>query len=105
MKVTITSTSEMAGDARVWFGETTESKIPVICRVLEVIPQLDREDARHSEFAAALDSHELSDFLMLSRNQYDELVDRSTWLSCLERAGVDNWQGFDEAIAIRDADG
>lgn len=32
----------------------------------------------------------------------EELEKRSNWLSCLESAGVDNWEGFDIAIDIRD---
>ena len=32
----------------------------------------------------------------------DKLEADSEWLSCLEAAGVDNWDGFDEARAIRD---
>lgn len=28
---------------------------------------------------------------------YQSMVDRLEWLDCLEAAGVDNWQGYDEA--------
>ncbi|MFF4292173.1 hypothetical protein ACFY0N_00785 [Streptomyces vinaceus] len=30
-----------------------------------------------------------------------ELEERSAWLGCLERAGVDNWQGYDVAREYR----
>jgi len=33
---------------------------------------------------------------------YQKLKDDSEWLSCLEQAGVDNWQGIDVAYDIRD---
>jgi hypothetical protein len=32
------------------------------------------------------------------------LQKRSDWLSCLELAGVDNWQGMEEAIRIKEED-
>lgn len=31
---------------------------------------------------------------------YASLLDRDRWLCALEAAGVDNWDGFDEAIYI-----
>jgi hypothetical protein len=34
--------------------------------------------------------------------EYENMVERLNWLDCLEAAGVDNWQGIDEAINIRD---
>lgn len=33
----------------------------------------------------------------ISKKEYEELLDRDFWLSCLERAGVDNWEGYDYA--------
>lgn len=36
--------------------------------------------------------------------EYERLCKDSDWLGYLERAGVDNWDGFDEAIAMRRAD-
>jgi hypothetical protein len=32
--------------------------------------------------------------------EYLELQTRSDWLHCLETAGVDNWEGYDEARRI-----
>lgn len=29
--------------------------------------------------------------------EYDEMIERIEWLECLEQAGVDNWDGYDEA--------
>lgn len=37
----------------------------------------------------------------ISKSEYDTLLDRDRWLCALECAGVDNWQGWDEAIEIR----
>lgn len=33
----------------------------------------------------------------LTISEYEQLLSDSQWLSYLEAAGVDNWQGFDEA--------
>lgn len=38
--------------------------------------------------------------ISISRATYNQLIEDAQWLSCLEEAGVDNWQGFDEARAI-----
>jgi len=37
------------------------------------------------------------------QKQIEELKKRDEWLSCLEAAGVDNWEGYDIAIDIRDS--
>ena len=46
------------------------------------------------KFAEAMDTIEIT------RKEYDQLVKDSEWLSCLEAAGVDNWEGWDEALSI-----
>jgi hypothetical protein len=33
---------------------------------------------------------------------YEQLVKDSEWLGWLNTAGVDNWEGFDEACQLRD---
>lgn len=38
--------------------------------------------------------------ITITRKEYDELVNDMIWLRCLESAGVDNWDGFDEAREI-----
>jgi hypothetical protein len=38
----------------------------------------------------------------ISEQEYKKLIDRDLWLSALESAGVDNWEGFEEAMNIRD---
>jgi hypothetical protein len=37
------------------------------------------------------------DVVTISRREYEQLLKDSDWLSCLEAAGVDNWEGFDNA--------
>lgn len=36
----------------------------------------------------------------ISQEEYEELLERSMWLDALEAAGVDNWEGYDEAREI-----
>jgi hypothetical protein len=38
----------------------------------------------------------------ISEQEYKTLIDRDRWLSALESAGVDNWEGIEEAMNIRD---
>ena len=40
------------------------------------------------------------DTIELSRADYNELVRRESFLSCLESCGVDNWEGYDYAIEM-----
>jgi len=45
-------------------------------------------------------SEEKIKVVTLTQEEYAKLFDRVMWLDALEAAGVDNWQGFDEAHAI-----
>ena len=38
--------------------------------------------------------------IFMTQEEYEKVLDRLTWLDALEAAGVDNWQGFDEAREI-----
>lgn len=38
--------------------------------------------------------------ITISEEEYNAMLDRIMWLDALEAAGVDNWQGFDEAREI-----
>lgn len=40
------------------------------------------------------------DDVVLTREEYDELIGRVSKLEALEAAGVDNWEGFDDAIYL-----
>lgn len=35
--------------------------------------------------------------VMLTKREYDTLQEESLWLTCLENAGVDNWDGLSYA--------
>lgn len=36
----------------------------------------------------------------IPQEEFDEMVDRLTWLDALEAAGVDNWDGHDIALEL-----
>ena len=38
-----------------------------------------------------------SDVVVITQDEYDSLMTDHRWLCALEAAGVDNWQGIDEA--------
>ena len=40
---------------------------------------------------------EEEEMITITQKEYDELLERDKWLSCLECAGVDNWGGIDMA--------
>ena len=40
----------------------------------------------------------------ITKAEYDSLLEDRDWLQCLEAAGVDNWQGFEVAIDIKNGD-
>lgn len=48
------------------------------------------------------DNDSVSYTVTISKEQYDELLERDRWLDALEAAGVDNWQGYDFAHEIFD---
>ncbi len=41
------------------------------------------------------------EMITITKKEYDQLQKDSEWLSYLEAAGVDNWDGLDEAIRMR----
>lgn len=36
----------------------------------------------------------------ISADQYEQLLEDSSWLSALRAAGVDNWEGYDYAMEL-----
>jgi hypothetical protein len=40
------------------------------------------------------------DMVEIPREEYNRLMDKDTWLECLEQAGVDNWDGCELAHDI-----
>lgn len=44
--------------------------------------------------------YEIVEMVSVPKREYERLLERDEWLSCLEAAGVDNWSGFDDAREI-----
>lgn len=58
------------------------------------------EHAVYKEFQAALHRIvESEGFKVVESDKYEELLDDSLFLNCLQNNGVDNWEGYDEAVA------
>lgn len=38
------------------------------------------------------------DTIVIKKERYEELIDNEILLSCLQGCGVDNWEGYDDAI-------
>jgi acetyl-CoA acetyltransferase len=45
----------------------------------------------------------MSKMTEISEERYEYLLERDAWLDALEQAGVDNWEGYDEALEIYNA--
>ena len=41
------------------------------------------------------------EMVTITKREYERLMKRDDWLGYLEAAGVDNWQGIEEAIRMR----
>ena len=49
------------------------------------------------------DMIELMDYqIIIDKELYDSMVDDCMWLTCLEAAGVDNWEGVEYANEFYD---
>ena len=44
-----------------------------------------------------MEIYDEDDIVILSKEEYDSLIERNNFLDCLERVGVDNWSGYSEA--------
>ena len=42
----------------------------------------------------------MDEVVTISKNDYEELLDRDAFLSALEASGVDNWEGYANAVKI-----
>lgn len=40
------------------------------------------------------------DMIVITKDEYERLKEESDFLSCLEAAGVDNWEGYSVAIQL-----
>ena len=44
----------------------------------------------------------VEELITITKTHYDELVEAQKFLSYLEDAGVDNWEGYDYAVRMRE---
>ena len=42
----------------------------------------------------------MEETITISKKEYEELLKDSQFLDCLQGAGVDNWQGYDDAVQM-----
>jgi len=47
---------------------------------------------------------EEKEMVTITLDEYEELLEAQRFLDCLEGAGVDNWQGYSEAVAFFEED-
>lgn len=47
---------------------------------------------------------DLRNYVLLSDEDYNQLEDDSYFLNCLDMAGVDNWDGYEEAQRMMNTD-
>ncbi|MBU9624812.1 hypothetical protein [Burkholderia multivorans] len=53
------------------------------------------------DMAAGPDTQEpAKEMVTIPREEYESLLTRVRWLECLEAAGVDNWQGIEQALRL-----
>ena len=62
--------------------------------ILSRVEQLSNEENR-KEAERLLD--DLRDYTLILNTDLEKLEDKSYFLNCLEMAGVDNWDGYEEA--------
>jgi len=44
------------------------------------------------------------EFVAVEKKQFDDMSAEIDWLMCLEAAGVDNWEGYEVAVRLRDGE-
>lgn len=59
----------------------------------ELMALLKDEDEEETEV-------DTDNLIVVTQKEYDDLCERVAWLGCLEEAGVDNWEGYEEARRI-----
>jgi hypothetical protein len=60
------------------------------------------EEAANAQ-AETKPAFEVDDTVNIPRNEYNDLLEDSLWLRSLEDAGVNSWEGYDEALLAFDA--
>ena len=51
-----------------------------------------------------MSKNEKKETVTITRKEYLRLLEASSWLSCLEAAGVDNWDGYDDTREMMEED-
>ena len=51
-----------------------------------------------------LNDKDLENKVVVDKDEYADLEDRLFFLQCLEACGVDNWEGYDEAVEMYNKD-
>ena len=44
------------------------------------------------------------EFVAVPKKEFDSMTAEIDWLMCLEAAGVDNWEGYEIAVQLRDGE-
>lgn len=57
-------------------------------------------EQREVVVASEARADEIINKIAITLTEYVELMDRSIKLSCLEACGVDNWDGYEEAMEM-----
>jgi hypothetical protein len=47
-----------------------------------------------------IDYPDQTEKVILTREEYDEMIKRLHWLDCLEQCGLESWSGCDEAELV-----
>jgi hypothetical protein len=62
------------------------------------------ESIDKNDLNSYIDHLKETDVIEVSQKEYNDLQRRSEWLSYLEAAGVDNWEGYDIAYDMAKED-
>ena len=74
----------------------------VTAYVVEFDRDINSEERIFDRFAHEIELYVEPVTVTVDKTEYDELVRRDAWLSCLEAAGVDSWEGYEEAQEMQD---
>ena len=82
-------------------GMATASVIPRLEEIIKIYQEQQKLGIEeYKEFQSALHRIvESEDFKVINSEEYEELLDDSLFLNCLQNNGVDNWDWYDEAVA------
>lgn len=81
-----------------WFDGIDELDDNEISEALETVLDSGAEST-NSDLTVILQSKS-EDVVIISKEEYESLLDDQEMLSCLQAVGVDNWHGYSEAIQM-----